>query len=68
MTTNYERIKNMTVDEMAEHLHKVDYAIWVGAKLALHKKGIELEGYSPENSIEGLKKWLLSEVVDDEGL
>lgn len=64
MTTNYERIKNMSIDEMAEHLHKIDYAIWVGAKLALHKKGIELDGYKPQNSIDGIKQWLSQEVEE----
>ena len=44
----------MTVEEMAEHLHKIDAAIYEGARLALLKKGIELEGYNPKNSIEGM--------------
>ena len=62
---NFERIKQMTVDEMAEHLHKTDYAIWLGVRLALYKKDIEIEGYSPRNSIAGLKQWLLEEYKDE---
>lgn len=62
---NFEKIKQMTVDDMAEHLHKIDLAIYEGAKQQLLKKGIELYGYEPKNSIEGLKKWLLMEATND---
>lgn len=61
MTTNYEKRKNMTFDEMVEDLHNIDRAMWEGAKNALLKMGIELTGYDPVRSKEAIKAWLQSE-------
>lgn len=50
---NYERIKNMTVDEMA---------YWVGESFVI---GCEFCGYKCEvDCIKGFKQWLLCEVED----
>ena len=61
MTTNYEKIKNMTLDEMAEHFSKIDEAIYAGAKIGLAKSGIDLTGYSKTRSVESFKQWLQQE-------
>lgn len=61
MTTNYEKRKNMTFDEMVEDLHNIDCAMWEGAKRALLKMDIELTGYDPVRSKEAIREWLQSE-------
>lgn len=58
---NYEHIKTMTLDEMAEYFSKIDEAIYEGAKIGLAKLGIDLTGYSKTRSVESLKEWLQQE-------
>lgn len=61
MTTNYEQIKNMTVEEMAEELHNINRSIWKGIKKSLFKGNIELIGFNPVHSKEAIEEWLQSE-------
>ncbi|MBQ2391386.1 MAG: hypothetical protein II306_06415 [Clostridia bacterium] len=58
---NYQKIKAMSIDEMAECLHKIDKAMYIGATNTLKRIGIELTGFNPVRSINGIKQWLESE-------
>ena len=59
--TNYEKIKAMSIDEMAEHYTKLAKAMFIGANQVLRKDGIEIDYSIVESSIESFKKWLESE-------
>lgn len=63
--TVYGKMRNLSLDEMAEYIHNIDKAIYKGAIIALRKKGIELTGYNPVRSKEAIKKWLQTEVQND---
>jgi hypothetical protein len=63
--TVYGKMRNLSLDEMAEYIHNIDKAIHKGATMALRKKGIELTGYNPVRSKEAIKKWLQTEVQND---
>lgn len=56
MTTNYEKIKNMTVEELAEFFHKTNacfYCIYEGLE--------ETECDESEGCLSGIKQWLQAE-------
>lgn len=61
MTTNLEKIKNMSIDEMAEHYTKLAKAMFIGANQVLKKVGIEIDYSKVESSTESFKQWLESE-------
>lgn len=61
MTIIYDKYKDMTLDEMVDFIHNIDKAIWEGVKKVLLKKNIELTGYDPVRSKEGIRNWLQSE-------
>ena len=61
---NYERIKNMTVEEMAEHYMRLERAIFEGAKRGLAENGIQISGFSEPKRLEIYKQWLLQEVEE----
>lgn len=65
MVTNFEKIKTMSIDEMAVCLHKIDKAMYIGVNNTLKNKGIELTGYNPIRSIEGIKQWLEQESKEE---
>ena len=58
---NYEIIKNMSLEEMAEHLMRIERAIFEGAKRGLAENGIEISGFSEHKRLEIYKQWLLEE-------
>lgn len=60
MTTNYEKIKSMSIDEMAEHYTKLAKAMFIGANQVLKKDGIEIDYSKIESSTEDFKQWLES--------
>jgi hypothetical protein len=57
MTTNYEKIKNMTVDEMAEYISKTPNC----GKCTL----AELDLACHCECSKGIKQWLLEEYKDE---
>lgn len=61
MTTNYEKIKAMDIDEMAEHYTKLAKAMFIGANQVLRKDGIEIDYSKVVSSTEDFKQWLESE-------
>ena len=54
MTTNYDKIKNMTVDEMAEYLSNR-----TACAFCIYE--FEQECNQAVGCVEGIKQWLLSE-------
>lgn len=59
-TTNYDRIKNMSVEEMAQTINDKTYG-------CMFRFGCPCncgDNY-PENCVDKIKKWLLQEVSDD---
>jgi len=63
MTTNFEKIKNMTLDEMAEHHYKFANSFIIAIlKVIKEKTGVEFEELpSYENVISDIKQWLQAE-------
>lgn len=65
MTTNYERIKQMTVEEIVECLTKIEKSIFDCVKSCLAENGIGISGFPLDKRIELYKQWLLEEVKDE---
>lgn len=65
MITNYERIKNMTVDETAEFMMRIEKAIFDCVKSSLVENGIEISGFSLDERLELYKQWLLEKYNND---
>jgi hypothetical protein len=61
MTTNYKKIKAMSIDEMAKHYTKLAKAMFIGANQVLKKDGIEIDYSKVESSTEDFKQWLEQE-------
>lgn len=61
MTTNYEKIKSMSIDEMAEHYTKFVKVMFIGVNQFLRKVGIEIDYSKLGSSTEDFKQWLESE-------
>lgn len=58
---NYERIKNMTIDEVAEHYCKLAKAMFKGANNNLAKNGIIIEYDGITNCKDAFIEWLNQE-------
>lgn len=58
---NYERIKNMSIDEVAEHYCKLVKAMFKGANKTLAKDGIQIEYDKIAECKEAFIEWLESE-------
>lgn len=65
MTTNYERIKQMTVEETAEFMMRIEKAIFDCIKRSLVENGIKISGFSLDERLELYKQWLLEEYKND---
>ena len=63
MTTNFEKIKSLTFDEMAEHHYKFANSFIIAIlKVIKEKTGVEFEELpSYENVISDIKQWLKQE-------
>lgn len=63
---NYDRIRNMSIDEMAELFYGIIHERDLHIMKALGKKGIDasLIEFSPETHISYHKQWLESEAVE----
>lgn len=62
---NYERIKNMTVDEIAELMIRIEKAIFDCTKHGLADNGIKISSFPLDERLKLYKQWLLSEVEYD---
>ena len=58
---NYERIKQMSIDEMAEHYCKLAKAMFKGANSNLAKDGIQIEYDGIAECKDAFIEWLESE-------
>lgn len=58
---NYQKIKAMSIDEMAEHYTKLAKAMFFAANQVFKKDGIEIDYSKVESSTESFKQWLESE-------
>ena len=63
MTTNYERIKNMTLDEMAEYIKKYIYDLdFSTEKCTEFCHNCDADWYYPcQEFTDGIKHWLQQE-------
>ena len=59
---NYEKIKNMTVDEMAGCIKS---NMLNECKFCIYSNGCLATTYQRKSCLDGIKKWLLSEVEND---
>lgn len=60
--TNYDRIKNASIEEVAEYIYLHDDELNDKICKSAHKVCPYGEGVTPEQCQECVKKWLLSEV------
>lgn len=62
MTTNFEKIKNMTVKEMAEELECFEDT-YSRCDFCIHYKNFNCtsEGLDGDDCVDGIKQWLQSE-------
>ena len=58
---NYEKIRQMSVDEMAKHYAKISKSLFNAINLCIARDGIELESSAISDCQEVFKKWLESE-------
>ena len=64
MVTVFERIKQYSLDQMAEHYAQLNKSLYEGARMALIKKGFDVPEYIEDKPIAALKEWLSQEAVD----
>ena len=61
MPTNFERIKNMNVDEMAEVFDDVINGLVTAFNMILEDKNVTIKPKDTQSFKEDLKQWLLDE-------
>lgn len=57
----YDRIKNMTLEEMAIHYSKLNEAVYVGIKNKLKAQNVNIQDYNDGNAVEIFANWLETE-------
>ena len=61
MPNNFERIKNMNVDEMAEVFEDVINGLVIAFNMILEDKSVTIKPKDAQSFKEDLKQWLLDE-------
>ena len=61
MPNNFERIKNMNVDEMAEMFEDVINGLVTAFNMILEDKNVTIKPKDTQSFKENLKQWLLEE-------
>ena len=61
MPNNFERIKNMNVDEMAEVFEDVINGLVIAFNMILEDKNVTIKPKDTQSFKEDLKQWLLDE-------
>lgn len=61
----YDRIKNMTLEEMAIHYAKLNEALYIGIKNKLKAQNINIQDYNEGNAVELITSWLELESEDE---
>lgn len=57
----YDRIKEMTLEEMAIHYSKLNEAVYVGIKNKLKAQNVNIQDYNEGNTVEIFANWLETE-------
>ena len=61
----FEKIKNMTLEEMAIHYAKLNEAVYIGIKNKLKDKmNIDIQDYNDGNAVDIFKHWLELEATE----
>ena len=61
----YDRIKEMTLEEMAIHYSKLNEAVYIGIKNKLKAQNINIQDYNEGNAVELIASWLELESEDE---